>query len=129
MLKKMSAVGLAASVEIGNEEQDGKKIQIKNWDEKKPIQKSRKSQQMVKSKKWIQAKKSEASRAKNFNSQSEFFLTSEARKPFIKLRQAFVGVSILNHFYPECHIQIKINTSGYAIGGIFNQLTLDDLSQ
>lgn len=42
---------------------------------------------MAKFKKWIQAKKVEASRAKNLGlDQSGSFLTSEARKTFTKLR-------------------------------------------
>ena len=57
------------------------------------------------------------------------FFTSEAKKPFIKLRQAFVEAPILNHFDSKCHIQIEIDVSGYAIGGIFSQLTLNDLGQ
>ncbi len=48
-------------------------------------------------------------------------------KTFIKLKQAFVKAPILNHLAPERHIKIKIDVSGYAIGGILNQLTLDDL--
>ncbi len=70
--------------------------------------------------------KSEASRAKNFSSQSGSFLTSEARKAFTKLRQAFVEAPIINHFDPERHIRIETDASGYAIGGILSQLTSDD---
>ena len=40
---------------------------------------------MAKSKKWIQAKKAEASRAKNLG-QLRMFLTANAKKAFIKLR-------------------------------------------
>ncbi len=36
---------------------------------------------------------------------------------------------ILNHFDPKRHIQIETDTSNYAIGEIFSQLTSDDLSQ
>ncbi len=52
MLKTVSAVGPAASVEVENEEQDGKRIQV-DESEKEPIYKSRKSQKTAKSKKWI----------------------------------------------------------------------------
>ena len=48
---------------------------------------------------------------------------------FTKFRQAFVEALILNHFNLKYHIQIEINVSGYIIGGIFNQLTSDDLGQ
>ena len=57
-----------------------------------------------------------------------FFITN-ARKAFAKLRQALIEAPILNHFDPERHIQIEIDTSGYAIGGILSELTLDDLGQ
>ncbi len=82
---------------------------------------------MAKSKKWIWAEKSEASRAKNLSSKSRLFLTSEARKAFTKLRQVFVEGPILNHFDLERHIRIETDASGYAIDGIFSQLTSDDL--
>ncbi len=84
---------------------------------------------MAKSKKWIRAKKIEASKAKNLVSQSGLFLISRAKKTFTKLEQAFVEAPILNHFDSEHHIQIEIDVSGYAIGGIFSQLILDDLGQ
>ncbi len=64
MLKTTSAVGPAE-----NPEQGGQGIQVEDRDEKKPIQKSCKGQKTAKSKKWIQAEKSEASRAKNLCSQ------------------------------------------------------------
>ncbi len=57
------------------------------------------------------------------------FFTSRTRKAFIKLRQAFVKTSILNHFDLEYYIQIETNASSYAIGGIFSQLTLNNESQ
>ncbi len=53
----------------------------------------------------------------------------EARKSFIKLRQAFVEAPILNHFDSKHHIWIEIDASGYTISEIFSQLTLDDLGQ
>ena len=55
------------------------------------------------------------------------FLTSGAKKALIKLKQAFIKALILNHFDPEQHIWVETDASGYAIGGVFNQLTLDDL--
>ena len=61
MLKTALAVGLAA----GDDKQDDKGIQVENWDEKEPIQKSRKSK-MAKSKKWICGEKAKVSRTKNF---------------------------------------------------------------
>ncbi len=73
---------------------------------------------MAKSKKWIQAEKSEAFRAKNLSSQSGSFLTSEVKKAFIELRQVFIEIPILNHFVLKYHIRIETDVSGYAIGGI-----------
>ncbi len=98
--------------------------------EKEPAQKSRKGQKgqkTAKSKKWIWAEKSEASRAKNLSSQSGLFFTNDARRAFIELKQAFVEAPILNHFDSERHIRIGTDACGYAIGGILSQLTLDDL--
>ena len=84
---------------------------------------------MAKSKKWIYAKKIEVFRAKNLSSQSRLFLTSGARKTFIKLRQIFVETPILNHFDLERHIQIDIDVLSYAINRIFSQLTSNDFGQ
>ncbi len=81
---------------------------------------------MAKSKKWIRAEKSEASRAKNLSSQSGLFFTSEAKKAFTELRQVFVEGPILNHFDQEHHIRIETDASDYAIGRILSQLTSDD---
>ena len=57
------------------------------------------------------------------------FLTTDARRAFIKLRQVFAKALILNHFDREHHIRIETDTLGYAIGEIFSQLTLDNLGQ
>ena len=54
------------------------------------------------------------------------FLTLGAKLAFTKLRQAFLKASILHHFDPERHIRIETDVSGYAIGGVLSQLTLDD---
>ena len=58
MLKTASAVGLAGFIEVGNKEENNKGIQV-YWNEKEPIPES---------KKWIQAEKTKASKAKNLNS-------------------------------------------------------------
>ena len=57
------------------------------------------------------------------------FFTPGARKAFMKLRQAFIKAPILDHFDPECYIRVETDTSGYAIGRVLSQLTLDDLGQ
>ena len=48
------------------------------------------------------------------------FLTSGARKAFIKLRQAFIKAPILHHFDPERHIWVETDASGYAISGVLS---------
>ena len=57
------------------------------------------------------------------------FLTPGAKLAFTELRQAFLKAPILHHFDPERHIRIETDVSGYAIGGVLNQLTLDDLGR
>ena len=83
---------------------------------------------MAKSKKWIRAKKTEISKAKNLGQSSIFFITN-AKKAFIKLKQAFVEALILNHFDPERHIRIEMDALGYAICRILSQLTSDNLGR
>ena len=83
---------------------------------------------MAKSKKWICAKKTKAFRTKNPD-QLGTFLIVDAKKAFTKLRQAFVEVPILNYFDLEYYIQIETDALGYANGGIFSQLTSDDLGR
>ena len=48
---------------------------------------------------------------------------------FIKLRQAFIKAPILHYFDPEHHIRVETELSGYVIGGIVNELILDDLGR
>ena len=55
------------------------------------------------------------------------YLTPAAKRALIQLRQAFTKPPILRHFDPECHIPIETDESGYAIGGVLSQLTLDNL--
>ena len=57
------------------------------------------------------------------------FLIADTRKAFTKLRQVFVEAPILNHFDLERHIQIETDALGYAISGIFSQLTSNDLGR
>ena len=131
VLKTTSATGLAASVEIkdGNLEKNGQEVQVKDQNEKEPTQKSRKGQKMAKSKKWIHAKKTETSRARNLNSQLEVFLITDAKRAFIKLRQTFIKAPILNHFDSERYIRIETGVLGYAIGRVLSQLTSDTLGR
>ena len=51
------------------------------------------------------------------------FLTPDARQTFNQLRQAFTEAPILRHFDFKRYIQIKTNAFGYAIGGVFSQMT------
>ena len=57
------------------------------------------------------------------------FFTLGAKLVFTKLKQAFFKAPILHHFNLEPYIWIKIDASGYSIGGVFCQLILDDLDQ
>ena len=57
------------------------------------------------------------------------FLPSGARKAFTKLKQAFIKALILHYFDLERHIWVEMDASGYAIGGVFSQLTSDDSSR
>ena len=83
--------------------------------------KSRKSkdQKLVKSKKL-----SKSGNLPNFNAKEAglSFLIPGAREAFNRLRLAFTEALIFWNFDPECHIQIKTDVSGYAIGGMLSQL-------
>ena len=50
------------------------------------------------------------------------FLTPEARSAFNRLWLAFIEAPIIWYFDLECHIQVKIDASGYAIGSVLSQL-------
>ena len=131
ILKTTPAADLAASVEVRDEnpEKGGQGVQGENQGEKEPVQKSCKGQKTAKSKKWIRAKKAEAFRARNFNSQSGAFLTIDIKRAITKLKQTFIETPILNHLDLERYIRIQTDTSGYIIDEIFSQLTLDNLCQ
>ena len=55
------------------------------------------------------------------------FLIPGHKKVFKYLKYAFMEASILQHFDLECHIQIKINTWGYAINRVPSYLNSDQL--
>ena len=57
------------------------------------------------------------------------YLNPNAKQTFTQLGQSFTKASILQHFDPECYIQIEIGASGYAIGEVLSQLTFDNLGQ
>ena len=69
-----------------------------------------------------------ASKSKRTGGFSDYF-TPGAKLVFTKLRQAFFKVLILYHFSPERHIQIEMDGSGYTIGEVLRQLTLNDSGQ
>ena len=50
------------------------------------------------------------------------FLTLEAKSAFNRLPLAFIEAPIYQHFNPKCHIWIKTDALGYAIGGVLSQL-------
>ena len=66
--------------------------------------------------------------SKNLN-KATGYLIPNAEQAFIQLRQAFTKAPILRHFNVECHIRIKTDASGYAIGGVLSQLISNHLSQ
>ena len=66
--------------------------------------------------------------SKSKKTESGFF-TPGARKAFTELRQAFIKAPILHHFDPERHIRVETDASDYAIGGVFSQLTSEDLGR
>ena len=57
------------------------------------------------------------------------YLISAAKKAFKHLRHAFTQVPILQHFDPKQYIRMETDVSGYAIGGVLSQLTLNDMGQ
>ena len=98
---------------------DRSKTSDNKIDDKVDDEIGKKDQKMSKSKKLFKFKKTVRSD----------FLTSRARLPFTKLRQAFVIALIFSYFNPERNIWVEIDRSGYAIGGVFGQLTSNDLGQ
>lgn len=72
-----------------------------------------KSQNLAKSKKGI----------KIYNKPSNLgFFTPKAKEAFTELKQVFTKALMLTHFKLDCYIQIEINISSYAIGGVLSQL-------
>ena len=96
----------------GSEIDDGKKIdgdkvdsaELEDDEVEKKVQKTSKSKNLSKSKTTVRM----------------HFFIPKAKLAFTKLRQAFLKVLIFYHFDLECHIQIEIDISGYAIGGVFS---------
>ena len=88
--------------------------QIGDNEVKKKCQKTTKSKKLFESKKTIT---------------SLDFLTLRARLTFIKLRQVFIKAPIPHHFDQKHHILVKADISGYIIGGILSQVTLNDFGQ
>ena len=98
--------------EVDGGEVDGGKVEVAEVGKK--VQKTTKSKNSFTSKKAV--------------GPSDFLIPG-AKLAFTKLKQAFLKAPILHHFDPERHIQIETDASGYAIGGVLSQLTLDDLDQ
>ena len=66
--------------------------------------------------------------SKNLNGAIDY-LTPGAKRAFTQLRQAFIKAPIFQHFDLACYIRIETDVSGYAIGGVLNQPTLDNLGR
>ena len=58
----------------------------------------------------------------------DFFILG-AKLALTKLRQMFLKTPILHHFDPKYYIRIEMDISDYTIGGVFSQLTLDNLGR
>lgn len=58
---------------------------------------------------------------KNTFFRKKFFLF-ETKLAFTQLRQAFIDVQILHHFFSEQYICIQINLSNYMIDAILSKL-------
>ena len=81
---------------------------------------------LSKSKKSKNNKSENSTRVPNIGATEEpTFLTSDTRKAFNFLRQAFIKALILQYFDPECHIWIETDVSSYVIGGVLCQLDID----
>ena len=74
-----------------------------------------------------------SSKSKNLSTSKKMvgsdFLTPGAKLAFTELRQSFLKALILHHFDPRHYIQIEMDVSGYAISGVFSQLTSDNLGR
>ena len=96
---------------IDGGEVDGNEVEDDKVEKK--VKKTSKSKNLFKSKKTV----------------GTDFLTLGVKLAFIELKQVFFKASILYHFNPKRYIWIEMNVLGYAINGVFNQLTPDDLGQ
>lgn len=72
--------------------------------------------------KLAKSKKLDFAKPKTFKAD---FLTPGAKEAFIHLRKAFTKASIRHHFDTKCHIHIKTDSLGYAIGRVLSQMTLN----
>ena len=84
---------------------------------KSKSQKTSKSQKLTKYKKLLKNRNLSNFNAKN---SGHSFLTPKARLAFNCLRLAFTKAPILWYFDPECHIWIKTDELGYAIGSMLS---------
>ena len=88
------------------------------------LAKSRKSSKSKKSKGEKSKKPPKSGNSPNFGvtETGPSFLTPKARIAFNRLRLAFTKAPIFWCFDPKCHIWIKTDALGYAIGGVLSQL-------
>ena len=66
--------------------------------------------------------------SKNSNRSTDYLIL-KTRLAFTKLRKMFIKAPIFEHFDLECYIRIKTDASGYIIGEVLSQLTLNNLGQ
>ena len=74
------------------------------------------------------SKSKNSSKSKKAVGPSDFH-TPGAKLAFTKLKQAFLKTLIFHYFDPKYYIRIETDPSGYAISGIFSQLTSDNSGQ
>ena len=94
-------------------------VKIAKKSRKSKGQKTSKFQKSAKSKKLLKI-----GSLPNFNAKNNRpnFLTLKTRSAFNRLRLAFTKARIFWHVDPECHIRIKTDALGYAIGSMLSQL-------
>ena len=64
----------------------------------------------------------------NFAKNASNYLTTDAKRAFNQLCQAFIEAPIFQHFDPEQYIRVETNALKHIISGVLSQLT-NDLSQ
>lgn len=79
--------------------------------------------------KLAKSKKPDFIKAKNIKSYTGMaFLTPKARLAFTQLKKVLIKILIFYHFNHKPFIQIKINTSNYAMSAVLSQLNTNHVT-